>query len=102
MYIGFVMHLADYMAGKNPEGRKFSDDEIATRIRRTRATVSRIRRGKVRPDWGTIKVLEEVTGGLVTASDFIELPSDPAPASDAASLGTEPHGTHEVESGEAA
>jgi transcriptional regulator with XRE-family HTH domain len=75
------MHLADYMDGKNPDGRKFSDEEIAHRIGRSRATVSRIRRGRVRPDWSTIRALEEMTGGLVTASDFTELPQPQGSAS---------------------
>lgn len=72
------MHLADYMQGKNPEGRKFSDEEIAAAIKRSRATVSRIRRGKVRPDWATIKALENFTGGLVAANDFTNLPTPTA------------------------
>lgn len=69
------MHLADYMAGKNPDGRRLSDDEVAQGISRSRATVSRIRRKKVRPDWQTIEELEKFTGGLVTASDFTKLES---------------------------
>lgn len=69
-----VMHLADYMAGKNPQAKPLSDDEVAAGIGRNRATVSRIRRKKVRPDWRTIEKIEAFTGGLVTANDFSRLP----------------------------
>jgi transcriptional regulator with XRE-family HTH domain len=62
------MHLSDYMRKKN-----LSDDEVATAIRRSRPTVSRIRRGRVRPDWDTIRNIEKFTGGVVTASDFTNL-----------------------------
>lgn len=75
MYKNGVMHLADYMRGKNPEGKVLGDVEVAEGIKRSRVTVSRIRRGKVRPDWATIRKIEEFTGGLVTANDFIELPN---------------------------
>ncbi len=64
------MHLADYMGGKNPDGKRFSDEEVAAAIKRSRATVSRIRRRKVRPDWATIEAISDFTGGLVTANDF--------------------------------
>lgn len=75
------MHLAEYMRGKNPHGKILSDEEVAEGINRSRVTVSRIRRGKVRPDWATIKALETFTGGLVTANDFTELPKEPQRAS---------------------
>lgn len=67
MYIGRVMHLADYMAEKD-----LSDDEVAEMIRRSRATVSRIRRRKVRPDWETIERLKAIDARM-TADDFQEL-----------------------------
>lgn len=67
------MHLADYMAGTNPLNRKLSDEEVATGIKRSRVTVSRIRRHVVRPDWQTIKLIEAFTHGHVTANDFTEL-----------------------------
>ncbi len=59
------MHLADYMALKG-----LSDQKVAEGIDRSRPTVSRIRRRKVRPDWKTIKKLEKFSGGKVTANDF--------------------------------
>ncbi len=62
------MHLSDYMANKG-----LSDEQVAEAIKRTRVTVSRIRRRKVRPDWGTIEALREWSGGVVTADDFEQL-----------------------------
>ena len=67
-----VMHLSDYMAGHNQHRRVYTDEEVASAIGRSRATVSRIRRGKVRPDWETVKALGTFSGGWVTANDFVE------------------------------
>lgn len=66
-----IMHLSDYMAKK-----QLSDDQVALAIGRSRVTVSRIRRRKVRPDWSTINALAAFTDGLVTADDFslLEVP----------------------------
>lgn len=66
MYKEWVMHLSDYMAAKS-----LSDDEVAKGISRSRATVSRIRRRKVRPDWATIENIKAYTAGEVTADDFV-------------------------------
>lgn len=60
------MHLADYMTRK-----RLSDEDVAKEIKRSRATVSRIRRRKVRPDWETIEALKAFSGGKITANDFI-------------------------------
>ena len=68
MYISGVMHLSEYMASKS-----LSDDQVANAIKRSRATVSRIRRRKVRPDWDTIEALREWSDGIVTADDFQQL-----------------------------
>jgi transcriptional regulator with XRE-family HTH domain len=68
MYKGPVMHLADYMTS-----RGLKDEQVADAIRRTRATVSRIRRRKVRPDWETIEALREFSNGVITADDFAQL-----------------------------
>jgi ribosome-binding protein aMBF1 (putative translation factor) len=71
------MHLSDYMAEN-----QLSDEAVAVKIKRSRATVSRIRRRKVRPDWKTIKVLEKFSGGVITANDFLNVtPSENARAS---------------------
>lgn len=61
-----VMHLADYMTKKG-----LTDDQVAIEINRSRATVSRIRRRKVRPDWATIEALKTFSGGKITADDFV-------------------------------
>lgn len=65
------MHLSDYMDGKGPEGRRFTDNEVAAAIKRSRPTISRIRRRRSRPDWSTIRAIAEFTGGAVTADDFV-------------------------------
>lgn len=68
MYIHRTMHLSDYMAKKN-----LSDEQVAEAIRRSRATVSRIRRRKSRPDWKTIEAMKDWSEGRITASDFEQL-----------------------------
>jgi len=62
------MHLSDYMTL-----HKLSDDAVADAIDRTRVTVSRIRRRKVRPDWDTLEKIKEFTGGQSTADDYVKL-----------------------------
>lgn len=62
------MHLSEYMQWKN-----LTDSQVALRIGVDRATISRIRRGKVRPDWVTIILLKKMSGGQITADDFVEL-----------------------------
>lgn len=62
------MHLSDYMTL-----HKLDDDAVAIGIERTRATVSRIRRRKARPDWATIKEIERFTKGASTANDYTSL-----------------------------
>lgn len=64
------MHLSDYMTLHN-----LGDDAVATAIKRSRVTISRIRRGKVRPDWETIQRLKKFTNGAVVADDFQKLES---------------------------
>jgi transcriptional regulator with XRE-family HTH domain len=66
-----MIHLSDYM-----NAHKLTDDDVAAALGRTRSTVSRIRRRKMRPDWETIKKIQEFTGGQVTANDFVKI--DPA------------------------
>lgn len=66
-----MIHLSEYMTAK-----KLSDDDVASAIDRTRATVSRIRRRKMRPDWETIQKIKDFTNGEVTADDFVSLAPD--------------------------
>lgn len=63
-----MMHLSDYMAAN-----KLDDDAVAVGIKRSRATVSRIRRRKVRPDWKTLENIKAFTKGVCTADDFQKL-----------------------------
>lgn len=62
------MHLSDYMTLHN-----LDDDAVAVGIDRSRVTVSRIRRRKVRPDWPTIEKIMEFTKGASTADDYMTL-----------------------------
>jgi transcriptional regulator with XRE-family HTH domain len=66
------MHLSIFMQSKN-----LTDDQVAEAIGKTRATVSRIRRRKVRPDWSTIQRLRVFTKGDVTADDFEMIDGSP-------------------------
>jgi len=50
--------------------RELNDNQVAEIIGRSRATVSRIRRRKTRPDWATIEAIKAWTAGEVTADDF--------------------------------
>lgn len=59
------MHLSDYMTANN-----LDDEAVAAATKRSRVTISRIRRKVCRPDWGTIAALKEFTGDQVTADDF--------------------------------
>ena len=47
-----------------------SDKEVASKINRNRATVSRYRRGKLVPDWPTIGRIKALSGGAVTERDW--------------------------------
>lgn len=58
------------------ESRGLSDEQVGAAIEVSRVTISRIRRGKSRPDWSTIRKLKEFSGGEITADDFQDLPTD--------------------------
>jgi hypothetical protein len=62
------MHLSDYMTLN-----KLDDDAVAASINRSRVTVSRIRRRKLRPNWETIEKIREFTKGASTADDYQSL-----------------------------
>jgi transcriptional regulator with XRE-family HTH domain len=62
------MHLSDYMAQQG-----LSDSEVAAAVGRSRATISRIRRRKVRPDWPTIELMRHWSNGTISADDFAQL-----------------------------
>lgn len=62
------MHLSEYMSLHD-----LDDDAVASGIERSRVTVSRIRRRKVRPDWSTIEAIKVFTKGASTADDYSTL-----------------------------
>lgn len=53
-----------------------SDDALSELIKVDRATVSRIRRGLNRPSWELAAKLKAVSGGLVTADDFLPVTTE--------------------------
>ena len=63
-----AMHLSDYMTLHN-----LDDDAVALRIKRSRPTVSRIRRRLCRPDWDTTEAIRKFTKGQSTADDYQSL-----------------------------
>lgn len=63
-----MIHLSDYMAAND-----LTDPDVAEAIGVTRASVSRFRRRKMRPDWQTIEKIKQFTGGQVTADDWASL-----------------------------
>ncbi len=68
-----MVHLADYMAE-----RGLSDEAVAEGIKRSRPTVSRIRRRLVRPDWETIEEIKRFTDGASSADDYQNIEDTPA------------------------
>lgn len=73
------MHLSEFMTANN-----LDDDEVAAAIERSRVTVSRIRRRKVRPDWATIAAIKIFTRDQVTADDFQNIDLETAEDGEAA------------------
>jgi transcriptional regulator with XRE-family HTH domain len=59
------MRLAEYLRAQDLTLAAF-----AVRIGRSEATVSRIARGKHRPDWDTMEAIAQATDGCVTPNDF--------------------------------
>ena len=59
------MHLAEYM-----RAQELTDKQVAAEIGVSRATVSRIRRGKMRPGWPTLEKLKGWSNGEISADDF--------------------------------
>jgi transcriptional regulator with XRE-family HTH domain len=60
------MHLSDFMSSKG-----LSDEAVAEAIGRSRVSVSRYRRRRVRPDWGAIEAIKSFTQGAVLADDWL-------------------------------
>ena len=59
------MKLADYLKANGITATAF-----AAKIARSTATVSRLSRGRQRPDWSTLEAIRAATDGNVTANDF--------------------------------
>ena len=59
------MKLADYLKANGITATAF-----AAKIARSTATVSRLSRGRQRPDWSTLEAIRAATDGKVTANDF--------------------------------
>lgn len=64
------MRLSAYM-----ETKGLKDPEVAVAIGRSRASVSRYRRGIERPDWDTIQAIRLWSKGKVRESDWRKLSS---------------------------
>lgn len=60
-----MLTLAQYLVDE-----KLTLEIFAGRIGRTAATVSRIARGRHKPDWDTMEAIERATGGKVTPNSF--------------------------------
>jgi transcriptional regulator with XRE-family HTH domain len=67
------MHLADYMARND-----LTDEEVAEAIGRSRVSVSRYRRGIMRPDWDVIQAIRKFTKNRVNEDDWRELAAERA------------------------
>jgi len=67
------MKLSAYL-----ELTKTTDEEFGRRIQRDRSTVSRLRRGLIRPDWKTVERIHVETDGAVTVNDFVSAPTTEA------------------------
>jgi len=63
------MKLSDWMAAK-----ELDDEHLGNLVQADRVTISRIRRGLNRPSWDLAGRLKNISGGAVTADDF--LPDD--------------------------
>jgi len=60
------MRLTDYLSRE-----KMTITEFGQRIGRTTATISRINRGRNRPDWSTMESIVDATAGAVMPNDFL-------------------------------
>lgn len=60
------MQLSEFMQARN-----LGDQEVADKIGRSRASVSRYRRGLQTPSTEIIKSLVEMSGGRISASELL-------------------------------
>jgi transcriptional regulator with XRE-family HTH domain len=54
---------------------KMTATEMAQTLGRAISTITRIRKGEIKPDFDTIQELVDVTEGLVTPNDFFVMPA---------------------------
>lgn len=73
------MKLKTYMTENN-----LSQSDLARQLNMTQAAVSMWVSGERRPDWDSLAKLAHLTGGAVTANDFMPVPESAAPAQEAA------------------
>ena len=57
---------------------RLTDGDIADKIARDISTISRVRRGVVKPTWATMIDIYTVTDGKVTPNAFLRLTEPPA------------------------
>ena len=63
------MKLQDWM-----DLRKVGDEQLAARVNVSRASISRVRRGKMNPSMELARRIYAETGGQVEPNDLIDLP----------------------------
>lgn len=73
------MKLKTYMTENN-----LSQSDLARQLNMTQAAVSMWVSGERRPDWASLAKLAQLTGGAVTANDFMPVLESAAPAQEAA------------------
>ena len=64
-----AMHLSIYM-----DRKKLRDAQVARQIGASRVSVSRYRRGLIRPSWATASKIKKWTRGEVSFDDWVTLP----------------------------
>ena len=57
---------------------KMTATEMAQILGRAISTVTRIRKGEIKPDYSTIQEIVDVTDGRVTPNDFFVMPAKKA------------------------
>jgi hypothetical protein len=70
---GQIMQLADWMHRKNLRDQAMADLLTNDLVQVERSMVSRYRRRTHRPSWPVVERIIEVTGGEVTADDFVNV-----------------------------
>jgi DNA-binding XRE family transcriptional regulator len=74
MFLTCTVHLMHHFCMKIDEWmvcRGLTDARLGEMLQVDRVTVSRIRRGQNKPSWELAARIKEVSGGAVTADDFL-------------------------------